>query len=162
MTEDETPGIDEGQGGQACCSPWGCKELDTTELLNNSNKYSQKHYLTLLGLYFLISIMEKPQSFSESYREVAQCLIIGRTFPSLVRSISCETSHLEEYKAVFGGVSSEKRCCNVQAGLKLSFGTFWLKSAQVLSPIRKAPGILLLCLWLAECSSYRSRLWGRS
>ena len=26
----------EGQGGLACCSPWGCKELDTTEQLNNS------------------------------------------------------------------------------------------------------------------------------
>ena len=23
-----------GQGGLACCSPWGCKELDTTERLN--------------------------------------------------------------------------------------------------------------------------------
>ena len=22
------------QGGLACCSPWGCKELDTTERLN--------------------------------------------------------------------------------------------------------------------------------
>ena len=21
----------EGQGGLVCCSPWGCKELDTTE-----------------------------------------------------------------------------------------------------------------------------------
>ena len=26
----------EGQGGLACCSPWGCKELDMTELLNNN------------------------------------------------------------------------------------------------------------------------------
>ena len=26
--------IGEGQGGLACCSPWGHKELDTTELLN--------------------------------------------------------------------------------------------------------------------------------
>ena len=25
----------EGQGSLACCSPWGHKELDTTELLNN-------------------------------------------------------------------------------------------------------------------------------
>ena len=25
----------EGQGSLACCSPWGCKELDTTEQLNN-------------------------------------------------------------------------------------------------------------------------------
>ena len=24
----------EGQGSLACCSPWGCKELDTTEQLN--------------------------------------------------------------------------------------------------------------------------------
>ena len=26
----------EGQGSLACCSPWGHKESDTTELLNNS------------------------------------------------------------------------------------------------------------------------------
>ena len=25
----------EGQGNLACCSPWGCKELDKTEWLNN-------------------------------------------------------------------------------------------------------------------------------
>ena len=25
------PGVGDGQGGLACCSPWGCKELDTTE-----------------------------------------------------------------------------------------------------------------------------------
>ena len=27
-------GDDEGQGSQACCSPWGCKESDMTEQLN--------------------------------------------------------------------------------------------------------------------------------
>ena len=27
----------EGQGILACCSPWGHKELNTTERLNNSN-----------------------------------------------------------------------------------------------------------------------------
>ena len=27
-------GIGDGQGGLECCSPWGCKESDTTELLN--------------------------------------------------------------------------------------------------------------------------------
>ena len=30
-------GDGEGQGSLACCSPWGCKESDTTEPLN-SNK----------------------------------------------------------------------------------------------------------------------------
>ena len=27
----------EGQGGLVCCSPWGFKELDVTERLNNNN-----------------------------------------------------------------------------------------------------------------------------
>ena len=27
-------GVGDGQGGLACCRPWGCKELDTTERLN--------------------------------------------------------------------------------------------------------------------------------
>ena len=27
----------EGQGSLVCCSPWGHKELDTTELLNNNS-----------------------------------------------------------------------------------------------------------------------------
>ena len=29
-----TPGVGDGQGGLVCCSPWGHKELDTTEWLN--------------------------------------------------------------------------------------------------------------------------------
>ena len=29
-----TPGIGDGHGGLACCSPWSCKESDTTERLN--------------------------------------------------------------------------------------------------------------------------------
>ena len=28
----ETLGFDDGQGGLACCSPWGRKESDSTEL----------------------------------------------------------------------------------------------------------------------------------
>ena len=28
------PGVGDGQGGLACCSPWDCKDLDTTEWLN--------------------------------------------------------------------------------------------------------------------------------
>jgi len=29
-----TPGVGDGQGGLACCSPWDHKESDTTERLN--------------------------------------------------------------------------------------------------------------------------------
>ena len=28
-------GDSEGQENQECCSPWGCKELDVTQQLNN-------------------------------------------------------------------------------------------------------------------------------
>ena len=33
---EQAPGAGEGQGGLACCSPWGHKTLDTTERLNNN------------------------------------------------------------------------------------------------------------------------------
>ena len=31
---EQAPGAGDGQGSLACCSPWGCKESDTTEQLN--------------------------------------------------------------------------------------------------------------------------------
>ena len=31
---EQAPGVGDGQGSLACCSPWGGKELDTTERLN--------------------------------------------------------------------------------------------------------------------------------
>ena len=35
-------GDGEGQGSLVCCSPWGCKELDTIELLNNEKDWDHK------------------------------------------------------------------------------------------------------------------------
>ena len=55
MTEDEMVGwhhqlngyvfeqtleVSEGQGNLACCSPWGHKELDTTQRLNKGNPWN--------------------------------------------------------------------------------------------------------------------------
>ena len=34
---EQTLGDGEGQGGLGCCSPWGCKESDTAECLNNKS-----------------------------------------------------------------------------------------------------------------------------
>ena len=31
---EQAPGVGDRQGSLACCSPWGCKELDRTEQLN--------------------------------------------------------------------------------------------------------------------------------
>ena len=33
---EQTPGGSKAQGSLACCSPWGRKESDTTERLNNN------------------------------------------------------------------------------------------------------------------------------
>ena len=33
---EQTPGDSKRQGSLACCSPWGCKELDMTEQWNNN------------------------------------------------------------------------------------------------------------------------------
>ena len=42
---EQAPGDGEGQGSLACCSPWGCKESDTTVRLNNDNKKTKFHQL---------------------------------------------------------------------------------------------------------------------
>ena len=39
---EQTPGAGEGQGGLACCRPWGWKESDMTEQLND--KKAQKSW----------------------------------------------------------------------------------------------------------------------
>ena len=39
---EQAPGDGEGQESLACCSPWGHKESDTTERLNNNNNTGQR------------------------------------------------------------------------------------------------------------------------
>ena len=39
---EQTRGDGEGQGSLVCCSPWGCKELETTKGLNNISLYGSK------------------------------------------------------------------------------------------------------------------------
>ena len=37
LESEQAPGVGDGQGSLACYSPQGCKELDTTEGMNNNN-----------------------------------------------------------------------------------------------------------------------------
>ena len=56
----QIPGVGEGQGSLACCSPWGHKESDTTEQLRNnklqtplvSKVTSLSTFLSPQGAYF--------------------------------------------------------------------------------------------------------------
>ena len=36
-----TPGVGDGPGGLVCCASWGCKELDMTEQLNWTERFSK-------------------------------------------------------------------------------------------------------------------------
>ena len=42
---EQGPGDGEGQGSLACCSPWGHKEPEATERLNNNNIHLLNYYL---------------------------------------------------------------------------------------------------------------------
>ena len=44
----QTLGDGEGQGGLVCCSPWGRKESDATEQLNNNNNVWDINIMPLL------------------------------------------------------------------------------------------------------------------
>ena len=39
---EKTPGVGDRQGGLVCCSPWGCKESDTTQQLNITDAENKK------------------------------------------------------------------------------------------------------------------------
>ena len=49
---EEAPGVDDGQGSLACCSPWGCRESDMTEQLN----WTESFYCWIVCYY-----VNKPQ-----------------------------------------------------------------------------------------------------
>ena len=39
---EQTLGDGGGQGSLACCSPWGCKEWDATQRVNNNERYKEQ------------------------------------------------------------------------------------------------------------------------
>ena len=48
-------GDSEGQGSLACCSPWGHKELDMTEQLNNNSSFASSTLWKLTALFRIMS-----------------------------------------------------------------------------------------------------------
>ena len=45
---EQAPGDSKKQGSLACCSPWGHKESDTTEQLNNNNQWRRYKYKNII------------------------------------------------------------------------------------------------------------------
>ena len=55
---EQTPGDSEEQGSLACCSPWGCKELDRTEQLQNNILYSQIRRLNTVKMPMFLNVIQ--------------------------------------------------------------------------------------------------------
>ena len=80
-----TPGVGDGQGGLVCCSPWGCKESETTEQLNwtEVNVHYFKKVLFLLIFFSFWDTSELLYSYVQ-IGESSVCLHIstlGVSFP---------------------------------------------------------------------------------
>ena len=54
-----SPGDGEGQRGLACCSPQGCKELDTTWRPNDNNEYGILVKTECYGLGYVLYLLSK-------------------------------------------------------------------------------------------------------
>ena len=67
-----TPGVGDGQGGLACCSSWGRRELDTTEQLNWAE-------LNWTELFTVVQVIKNNGSLGDYHRRhdrYRQCVIL--------------------------------------------------------------------------------------
>ena len=67
---EQTPGDGEGQGSLACCSPWGRKELDMTEWLNNS--YNDLKPTVWNRIYVYTNLIEYQRINSSEFARVEE------------------------------------------------------------------------------------------
>ena len=70
------PGDGEGQESLVCCSPWGCKEVDTTKQLNNNNKKSTS-FLDPTYFWGLAC-------FEENLESICACQVVSVLSDSLI------------------------------------------------------------------------------
>jgi len=119
-----TPGVGDGQGGLACCSSWGRKELDTTEQLNwtealNTNMHKWSSTLCRKVLLFCPLFIWGNQS-TERLSNLLKFIQIRGVFPALLSLYTLESSlcktfikHLNLKLAEFWGIEVEAILCFV-------------------------------------------------
>ena len=80
---EQAPGAGEGQGGLACCSPWGCKEPDTTDNDHNTiiNPFGKAFHILgyAFNIIFNICICCKVTS-TVSLLNIHNFFLVMRTF----------------------------------------------------------------------------------
>ena len=68
---EQTPGVGDGKGSLECCSPWGHKELDTTEQLNWTDKWGNRG--TGFWNALLLSLSQSVQLFNHVWDSRILC-----------------------------------------------------------------------------------------
>ena len=85
---EQAPGVGDGQGSLACCSPWGRKESDTTERLNC--RLRERQSVPLPSLTYSLPLVLHPSVSQNSLRvsptpslcQVARNVLNPGLFPS--------------------------------------------------------------------------------
>ena len=90
----QSSGDGEGQGSLACCSPWGCKELDMTGRLNDNICFTYGNvYVSML-----LSPFVPPASLLPSPPHVCKCVLyVCISFVALQVDLSVHLSRLHVY-----------------------------------------------------------------
>ena len=68
---EQVPEVDDGQGNLACCSPWGHKESDTTELLN----WTDFDIEQLMSVLPWVQLYLKPQRIARVLKKAIKQII---------------------------------------------------------------------------------------
>ena len=89
-----TPGDGEGQGGLACCSPWGGKESERTERLNKEQEYSGRNKIRLL-----FQVLSTPPEVTVDYLSEEQLVTLEKQ-PCYFQQLN--TYYLEKSNDVLG------------------------------------------------------------
>ena len=105
---EEAQGVGDGQGGLACCSPWGCKESDVTEWLNWTDRPYNCEYSQGNWEYVKVSSPEKSGTLQTGDYDfvlldswLLRCLV--QRLPCIARlSLSC-LALLQLQPTSFGG-----------------------------------------------------------
>ena len=82
---EETPGDGDGQGGLACCGPWGRKESDTTERLNGT-ELTQIYMLPAVQSHQVMSDCLGPRGLQPAR------LLCPWDFPGKFTGVGCHLS----------------------------------------------------------------------
>ena len=75
---EQAPGVDDGQGGLECCSPWGLKELDMSEQLDNNNRRIIRECKSSFSLTSVTECFYTNDKVSTCLRELCLKLLMQR------------------------------------------------------------------------------------